>query len=84
MGIFDWQAAGSGAKPESAETEKGNGILAPLWWIFFPLSGGLTGLVWVVYELHTGEIPFRSVVNTWYRLRRFQVGRVGKTERSLV
>jgi hypothetical protein len=51
-----------------------------LWWIFFPLSGGLTAVVWFVFVRHeTGQVPFRSV---WRWLAESRRGRRGETLRS--
>ena len=58
MGVFDWKASPK-KEAKDGEQEEGQGILAPLWWIFFPLSAGLTAIVWVVFVRHgMGQVPF--------------------------
>lgn len=58
MGVFDWKA-NPPKETQDGKQEEGQGILAPLWWIFFPLSAGLTAIVWVVFVRHgMGQVPF--------------------------
>ena len=84
MGIFDWHAS-PGNDVKEGEKEEGHGILAPLWWIFFPLSGGLTAVVWYVFVRHgTGQVPFRWVWIHGARLAESVRGKRGKALRSVV
>lgn len=84
MGVFDWHATPA-KEPKEGETEESHGILAPLWWIFFPLSGGLTAVVWYVFVRHgTGQVPFRWVWIYGGRLAERMRGRRGKDPRSAV
>jgi len=44
MGVFDWKEGAEGGDNKSK-----TGVLAPLWWIFFPMAGGLTLVVLFIF-----------------------------------
>ncbi|KAK5653692.1 hypothetical protein OQA88_8723 [Cercophora sp. LCS_1] len=86
MGVFDWQANTNPIPvPSQDSSPEAERILSPLWWIFFPMSGGLTAIVLYLYYYGTNlkriSIGMRSLVRSASSLVR---PKREKAERSRV